>query len=224
MKVVFDLYGTLFDIESVKNQCEKLFPGHGEKIAKAWNRKIIEYIQIRQLVNKYKDYRLVVKDALEYVLEKNEFDCTNKKIAQCMEAFDHLDAFSSVTIALNAISKEDKYIFSNGNKKMIENVIRHSELNNDFSDIIAIEGMGVYKPSPQSFDILQNKLPELKDDILYVSSNKWNIIAAHDFGYKTAWINRTFIGLEHFDITPDYEFQSFTGLLNLYQGYKTDSN
>lgn len=213
--VVFDLYGTLFDIDSVSAKCEKLFPGNGEKIAKAWRQKLIEYIHVRQLLHQYKAFSLVIKDSLEYVLERHEFDYSIKDINECIEAYDMLEPFNETVQVLNSIVEYDKVIFSNGNKEMIEALIDYSEVENNFKSIISLEEFSLYKPDPNSYELLHEQLNLDKNEILFISSNKWDIIGAQNFGYQTAWVNRYYSEFEHIDAKPDYEFQNLFGLKSI---------
>lgn len=213
--IVFDIYGTLFDIDSVKNKCEKLFPGNGEKIAKAWRQKLIEYIHVRQLVNQYKPFSLVVKDSLEYVLDRNEYDYDSEDVSECVNKYNKLEAFPETEQVLNQLENIDKIVFSNGNEEMILTVLEHAHIEDKFKHIVALEEIGLYKPDSNSYKYLYEKLDLNKEDILFVSSNKWDIIGAQNFGYKTAWINRYLTEFEHIDVEPDYEYQTLYGLISL---------
>lgn len=213
--LVFDLYGTLFDINSVQGKCEKLFPGNGEKIAKAWRHKLIEYTHVRQLVDQYKPFSKVIKDALEYVLDRNEFDYSLKDIHECMEAYDRLTVFPEVSQTLNEMTRVDKVIFSNGNREMIEKVLVHSNIENSFKYILSLEEFAMYKPNSNAYMLLEEKVECEKNEVLFVSSNKWDIVGAQKFGFQTAWINRNFSEFEYIEVEPDYEFQSIYGVKDL---------
>ena len=213
--VVFDIYGTLFDINSIQEKCEKLFPGNGEKIAKAWRHKLIEYTHVRQLVDQYKPFSKVIKDSLEYVLDRNDFDYSLSDVNECVEEYYRLQVFPEVTQSLNDISHIDKVIFSNGNQEMIQKVLKHSNIDSSFKHILALEEFGMYKPNSNGYVLLEERIPYEKQEILFVSSNKWDIVGAQKFGFKTAWINRNFSEFEYIEVEPDFEFQSIYGVKNL---------
>lgn len=210
--IVFDLYGTLFDVESVKHKFEKQFPGNGDKIAKNWRQKLIEYIHIRQLVQQYKPFSLVLSDSLEYVLERNGYDYSLNDIKSGVEEYKRLDTFNELNELFGSIREYRKVIFSNGNRNMIHTLLHHAEMENEFDDIVSLEEFGVYKPDSNSYKLLQEKLKQNQEEVLFVSSNKWEIIGAQNYGYKTAWINRNFSEFEYIDVKPDYEFQTLYGL------------
>lgn len=213
--VVYDLYGTLFDIDSVREKCEKLFPGNGDRIAKAWRYKLIEYTHVRQLVDEYKPFSKVIRDSLEYVLSRNDFDYSLKEINECMAAYNQLTPFPEVTHTLKDLSEVDQIIFSNGNKDMIEQVLDNSNITNYFKFILSLESFGVYKPDSNGYALLEENIPYNKDEVLFVSSNKWDIVGAQKFGFQTAWVNRNFSDFEYIEVKPDFELQSLYSIKDL---------
>lgn len=213
--VVYDLYGTLFDINSVNEICEKLFPGNGDRIAKAWRYKLIEYTHVRQLVDEYKPFSKVIRDSLEYVLSRNDFDYSLRDINECMAAYNRLALFSEVQSTLKELSEVDQIIFSNGNKDMIEQVLDYSNINHYFKFILSLEEFGVYKPDANGYVLLEESIPYDKNKVLFVSSNKWDIVGAQKYGFQTAWVNRNFSDFEYIEVKPDFECQSLYSIKDL---------
>lgn len=210
--IVFDIYGTLFDINSLREDCEKVYPGNGEKIAKAWKYKLIENIHVRQLVDQYKPFSSVLCDALEYVLDRKDFDYTVKDIQTCVKGYEQLEIFPEVQHVLKEWNDIDKVIFSNANKQMIDALLKQAAIDTYFKDIIPLEGYGMYKANGNSYKILIEQLNVKKDEVLFISTNKWDIVSAQKFGFQTAWINRHLSEFEYLEVQPNYEFQSLYGL------------
>ncbi|WP_163526852.1 haloacid dehalogenase type II [Halobacillus ihumii] len=186
---VFDAYGTLFDVHSVKDAIHRSYPEKGPDISKDWRDRQIHYCMIRQLIQGYRPFDLVTKWALIDALAANDADYNEETIEQLMNQYQRLEPYNEVSqLAVNNPHKE-LTIFSNGTRSMLHPLLENNQLTNSFS-LISADDPKVYKPHPDAYRFAQEKLNQEKEDILFFSSNPWDIAGAAQYGFHTAWVNR----------------------------------
>ncbi len=210
--LVFDVYGTLFDVHSVKEQAEALYPDHGEAISKRWREKQLEYSFLRQLNGQYVPFSQVTQDALRYTLLELKLHVTEEQITTLMETYLTLDVYPEVSSVLETMADKRLVVFSNGSHDMLDPLIEQSGLADRFEHLVSVDDIKQYKPAPASYMHALNTLGLKREDILFMSSNGWDITGAKSFGFKTAWINRNGLPVEELNLDPDRIYDDLTGI------------
>jgi 2-haloacid dehalogenase len=207
--LVFDAYGTLYDVHSVMRRCEACFPGKGTALSQLWRAKQLEYTWQRSLMQRYAPFSTVTRDALAY-------SCA----ALGLDAAPHLDALMAEYLALapfpevpKALSRltMKKAILSNGSPDMLEPLVRNSGLR--FDAVLSVDELKVYKPAPQVYELAVRRLGVAKERIGFVSSNCWDALGAKSFGFHVYWINRGRAPLDRLGFRPDAEIHSLDEVL-----------
>jgi len=189
--IVFDAYGTLFDVHSVVQACEREFPGQGAALSREWRAKQLEYTWLRSLMARYEDFSRVTASALEFACAASGLSLTAEAKGRLMEEYVHLALFPEVRDALTALSSHKLGILSNGSPSMLETLVENSGLKGTFALILSADYVKCYKPSPAVYQLAPTRLKTERAAIGFVSSNYWDISGAASFGFQTFWINRT---------------------------------
>ncbi|WP_407193722.1 haloacid dehalogenase type II [Bradyrhizobium sp. STM 3566] len=188
--VVFDAYGTLYDIQSVADVTEDAFPGYGEIITQVWRIKQLEYTWLRSLMQRYQDFTVVTRDSLAYTLRVLGLAYENETFERVIEKYLHLDLYPDAAETLAALKPRKLAILSNGDPDMLDALVRNSGLDALLDATISIDAKKVFKPSPQAYELIGEVLGTAPDEVLFVSSNPWDAAGAKSFGLKVAWIER----------------------------------
>lgn len=188
--VVFDAYGTLFDVHSAVQKCEEVFPGYGIQISQLWRQKQLEYTWLRSLMNKYRDFWQISADALDYTLQDLHLAYDTDTVYQILNQYLHLQLFPEVTQALEKFQPRKLAILSNGSPKMLTEVVRNTGLEGTFTQIISVDALRTYKPRPEVYNLAEEKLQIAKEEILFISANGWDVAGARSYGFTVGWVNR----------------------------------
>jgi 2-haloacid dehalogenase len=188
--VVFDAYGTLYDVQSVANVTEESFPGYGEIITQIWRIKQLEYTWLRSLMRRYEDFSVVTRESLAYTLR-----CLGLKYDVCaferlMDKYLHLDLYPDALASLAAIKHKKLAILSNGSPDMLNALVKNSGLERVLDATISIDEKKVFKPSPDAYILIEQTLHIPPSEVLFISSNPWDACGAKAFGLNVAWIER----------------------------------
>lgn len=210
---VFDVYGTLFDVIAIKEQCEELFPGHGEAISQTWRTKQVEYFMMRQLMEKYRSFAEVTRSALKYALESEGLESTEAIERQLMDAYLHLPLYEESQAVLRELQDHKLVVFSNGSHDMLDPLIENAGIQGLLDEALSVDDIGQFKPAPAAYQYALSRLGIERDEVLFMSSNGWDISGAKNFGFRTAWINRKQAPVEQLGLEPDYVFSDLKGLL-----------
>ncbi|MBI3022772.1 MAG: haloacid dehalogenase type II [Thaumarchaeota archaeon] len=214
--IVFDLYGTLFDVSSVADTCERLFPGRGNQLSQLFREKQIEYTWRASLTNHYSNFEAITERAIRFVLENLGLDYNGGVLESLQSAYLELKPFEEVPEALKLMKgRATLAILSNGTQKTIRAVLARSSMLSLFDKIISVDLVRTYKPSPKVYALAPRILRVPKSKILFVSSNSWDAAGAKAFGLKVAWINRK--GQRAFDglgYRPDFEIPDLAALVS----------
>jgi 2-haloacid dehalogenase len=192
--VVFDAYGTLYDIQSVAAVTEQAFPGYGEIITQIWRIKQLEYTWLRSLMRRYEDFSVVTRQSLAYTLRILGLRPGEGAFERIMEKYLHLDLYPDAAAALAAMRGRKLAILSNGSSDMLNALVRNSGLDQVLDATISIDAARTFKPSPDAYALIESRLGVQPADVLFVSSNPWDACGAKAFGLNVAWIER---------VTPD---------------------
>jgi 2-haloacid dehalogenase len=211
--LLFDVYGTLFDVYSVKEKCGGLFHGKGEEISILWRQKQLEYSFLRQLMGQYEPFINVTKDSLKYAINKLNLEYNQEKEYALIEAYKNLCYYPEVETVLKQMKHKKLAVFSNGSRDMLEPLIQNSGLSILFEEIISVDDIKQYKPTPASYSYALNILGLQREEVLFMSSNGWDISGAKNFGFKTAWINRSNLPIEELNLKPNAIYTDLNGIL-----------
>jgi 2-haloacid dehalogenase len=211
--LVFDVYGTLFDVYSVKEKCDALFHGKGEEISFLWRQKQLEYSFLRQLMGQYKPFINITKDSLKYAVNKLNLEYNQEIEYALIEAYKNLSYYLEVETVLKQMKPKKLAVFSNGSRDMLEPLIQNSGLSILFEEIISVDDIKQYKPTPASYSYALNILELEREEVLFMSSNGWDISGAKNFGFKTAWINRNNLPVEELNLKPHAIYTDLNGIL-----------
>ena len=201
---VFDAYGTLFDVHSVV-EAGRALTGDPQALSTLWRQKQLEYTWLRALMGRYEDFWAVTEAALRWALGRLGIRAGEAEIARLMEAYLSLATYPEVPDALAAMAGTPLGILSNGSPKMLAAAVRSSGLEGRLSHVLSVDAVRTYKPSPAVYELGTRAFGLPASDILFVSSNGWDVAGAKAFGYRVCWCNRLGAPTENLGVTPDLE-------------------
>jgi 2-haloacid dehalogenase len=205
--LVFDAYGTLFDVHSVTALAEQLAPGNGSKLSLLWRTKQLEYTWLQSLMatpeRPRQDFGHVTAAALDYALTALDVALAAEARRALLAAYLTLDAFPDASRALAALAPRPRIVLSNGTLAMLDPVVRHAGLDAHLDAVLSVDAAGIYKPSPRVYALAVAHLRVAPARIGFVSSNGWDAIGAKAFGFTTFWINRGGAPLDRHGPAPD---------------------
>lgn len=188
--VVFDAYGTLYDIQSVAAVTEEAFPGYGEIITQIWRIKQLEYTWLRSLMRRYQDFSVITQDSLAYAIRVLGLKHDAATFERIMEKYLHLDLYPDAMTALVAMKGRKLAILSNGSTGMLNALVRNSGLDRVLDATISIDSQKIFKPASDAYTLIETTLGVPPAEVLFVSSNPWDACGAKSFGLNVAWIER----------------------------------
>ena len=201
--LVFDAYGTLFDVHSVAQRCESFWPGAGTQLSQLWRAKQLEWTWQRSLMRRYVPFSQVTRDALAHACAALRLALDAEKSDRLMRDLLALALYPDARVALDALRSAGcrLAILTNGSRDMIEPLVAHSEL--AFDAVISVDEVGVFKPAPEVYALAVKRLGVAAGETGFVSSNCWDALGAKSFGFRVWWINRTGAPLDRLDCEPD---------------------
>lgn len=188
--VVFDAYGTLYDIQSVAAVTEQAFPGYGDIITQIWRIKQLEYSWLRSLMRRYQDFSVVTRESLTYTLRCLGLAYDEQAFARIMDKYLHLDLYPDALASLGAMKDRKLAILSNGSPDMLNALVKNSGLDRVLAATISVDANKVFKPSPEAYTLIESTLHIAPSEVLFISSNPWDVCGAKSFGLNVAWIER----------------------------------
>jgi 2-haloacid dehalogenase len=187
---VFDAYGTLFDVQSVSRVIDVAFPVHSDYITQVWRLKQLEYSWLRSLMGRYEDFLTVSRESLGYTLGTLGLSVDEALFARILNAYDNLSPYPEVKQALEALKDYRLAILSNGSPGMLEALVRNTGLDQYLEAVISVDAKKVFKPDPRAYQLIQERLNVLPEEVVFVSSNGFDVAGAGSFGLKVARIER----------------------------------
>ena len=213
--IIFDAYGTLFDVNSAAEKCKDKIGDKWEPFANFWRTTQLEYTWLRSLMGRHKDFWQITEDSLDKSMKAFNIDSLMKN--ELLNLYKILSPYKEVSETLNAL-KEKKFklaILSNGTPSLLNELVKSNNLNNLFDDIFSIEEVGVYKPDFKVYDIPVKKYKIKKDEIAFLSANTWDVSGGGNYGYQAIWVNRNNNIFDNLDYKPTNEIKSLKELTNL---------
>lgn len=210
--LVFDAYGTLFDVHSVTRLADELWPGRGAQLSQLWRTKQLEYTWLRSLMQRHEPFERVTEAALRYACGALglAFDAGHHR--RLMDAYLHLDPFPEVRDALAALGGIRLAILSNGSPAMLAPVVANAGLADAIRDVLSVEDVGVFKPDPRVYRLAVERLGVPTESIGFVSSNCWDALGAKSYGFRVFWVNRGGLPVDGLGCTPDHVVTSLADL------------
>jgi len=213
--LVFDAYGTLFDVHSVISTCNEIFPDKGPMISQIWRAKQLEYSWLRSQMGRYEDFWKVTEAALVYACKSLRLECSAEARKRLMEAYLHLNPYPEVPETLRALGKYKRAILSNGAPRMLRAAVESAGLTGMFVQVLSVDAVKRFKPDPRVYALAPKRLRVPKSAIGFVSSNFWDIAGAKAFGLHAFWVNRSGAPAEELGLRPDATLDSLAGLPGL---------
>jgi len=212
--VVFDAYGTLFDVYSIQALAETLYPGMGADIAVKWRDKQIEYTRLITQSDPhnpagsryFRPFWELTRLSLEYTLDRLKLDRASGQTDQLMQQYAHLTAFPENLTVLEEIKAMGltTAILSNGSLDMLLSAVNSAGMDDVLDHIISVDAVRLFKTSPESYALVQQTIPVQQDEVLFVSSNAWDALGATWFGFTTHWVNRQGLPFEALSPQPHF--------------------
>ena len=213
--VVFDAYGTLFDVHSVIARCERKFPGRGAELSKVWRAKQLEYTWLRSLTGQYEDLWKVTESAVVFACRSLNLACPPQTREELMESYLHLDTFPDVRPTLAKLSQYKLAVLSNGSPKMLAAAVESAGLKGMFTGVISADEVKIYKSSPRTYGLVSKHLGVPDSAVAFASSNFWDIAGANSFGFWTCWVNRSKLPEDELGVRPDVAVDTLDGLVGV---------
>ena len=213
--IIFDAYGTLFDVNSAAEKCKSKIGDKWENFANYWRTTQLEYTWLRSLMNKHKDFWQVTEDSLEKSMKVFKIDFGMKN--ELLNLYKILSTYPEVRETLE-ILKNKKYklsILSNGTPSLLNELVKSNNLQNLFDDIFSIEEVGIFKPSSKVYDIPIKKYNIKNNEVAFLSANTWDISGGGNYGYKSIWVNRNNSIFDNLDYIPQTEIENLSELTSL---------
>ena len=213
--IIFDAYGTLFDVNSAAEKCKGKIGDKWESFANYWRTTQLEYTWLRSLMNRHKDFWQVTEDSLDKSMKEFKINLAMRN--ELLNLYKKLSTFPEVKGALNDLKKKNYKIsiLSNGTPALLNELVSSNNLDNFFDDIFSIEEVGIYKPDSKVYDLPIKKYQIKKDEVAFLSANTWDVSGGGNFGYNSIWVNRNKNIFDNLDYKPKNEVENLTQLLDI---------
>tara|TARA_B100001123_G_scaffold66209_1_gene73622 strand:+ start:185 stop:847 length:663 start_codon:yes stop_codon:yes gene_type:complete len=212
--IIFDAYGTLFDVNSAAEKCKNKIGDKWEPFSNYWRTIQLEYTWLRSLMKRHKDFWKITEDSLDKSMEVFKIDFSIRN--ELLDLYRVLSTFSEVNDVLKKL-KEKKYklaILSNGTPSLLNELVSSNNLENIFDDVLSIEEVKTYKPHPNVYNIPIKRYQINKNNVAYLSANTWDVSAAGNYGFNAVWVNRNNSVFDNLDYVPKHEIKHLGELLD----------
>ena len=213
--IIFDAYGTLFDVNSAAEKCKNKIGEKWEPFANYWRTTQLEYTWLRSLMGRHQDFWKVTEQSLDKSMKVFQIDTSMRD--ELLNLYKVLSTFPEVKETLKKL-KEKNYklsILSNGTPSLLKQLVSSNNLESIFDDVLSIEEVKIYKPHPNVYNIPIKKYQIEKNQFAYLSSNTWDVSAAGNFGFNAVWVNRNKNIFDNLDYKPITEINNLSDLNNL---------
>ena len=213
--VVFDAYGTLFDVNSAAKRCKDKIGAKWETFANFWRTTQLEYTWLRSLMKRHKNFWDITEDSLDKSMKV--FNINKNMKNELLSLYKILSPYPEVKGVLEDLKKKNfkLAILSNGTHDLLNELVESNKLNNLFDDLFSIEEVKIYKPDPRVYEIPIKKYKIKSDEITFLSANTWDVSGGGNFGYNSIWVNRHNSIFDILDFQPKNEISNLTQLLDI---------
>ena len=213
--IIFDAYGTLFDVNSAAEKCKDKIGDKWEGFANFWRTTQLEYTWLRSLMNRHKDFWQVTEDSLDKSIKVFNIDPSMRN--ELLNLYKILSPYKEVPETLKTLREKNfkLAILSNGTPSLLDELVKSNHLDNLFDDIFSIEQVGVYKPSSRVYDLPIKKYNINKSEVAFLSANTWDVSGGGNYGYQSIWVNRNNNIFDNLDFRPKYQITDLNKLIQL---------
>ena len=213
--VVFDAYGTLFDVNSAAEKCKDKIGDNWESFANFWRTTQLEYTWLRSLMKRHKDFWRVTEDSLDKSMKVFKIDMGMKK--DLLNLYKVLSPYPEVTEVLKSLKNKNFKIaiLSNGTPALLNDLVQSNNLSHLFDDLFSIEEVKIYKPDSKVYDLPVKKYKIKPDEVTFLSANTWDVSGGGNYGYNAVWVNRNKAIFDNLDFKATFEVNNLTQLLDL---------
>ena len=213
--IIFDAYGTLFDVNSAAEKCKSKIGDKWENFANYWRKTQLEYTWLRSLMGRHKDFWQITEDSLDKSMKAFNIDSAMKN--ELLDLYKILTPYPEVKETLKNL-KDKKYklaILSNGTPSLLNELVKSNDLQDLFDDIFSIEEVKIYKPSSKVYDMPIKKYNIKKEEAAFLSANTWDVSGGGNYGFSSVWVNRNNNIFDNLDYTPKNEISGLNQLLDI---------
>ena len=213
--IIFDAYGTLFDVNSAAEKCKDKIGDKWEGFANFWRTTQLEYTWLRSLMNRHKDFWQVTEDSLDKSMKAFNIDHSMKN--ELLNLYKVLSPFKEVPETLKTL-KEKNFklaVLSNGTPSLLNELVRSNDLDDLFDDLFSIEEVGTYKPDSKVYELPIKKYKIEKNEVAFLSANTWDVSGGGNYGFNSIWVNRNKSIFDNLDYKPHTEIENLSELISL---------
>ena len=213
--IIFDAYGTLFDVNSAAEKCKEKIGDKWESFSNYWRTTQLEYTWLRSLMKRHKNFWEITEDSLDKSMKVFNIEPSMKN--ELLDLYKVLSSYPEVKDTLNELKKK-KYklaILSNGTPSLLDQLVSNNNLDNIFDDIFSVEEAGIFKPDSKVYDIPIKKYKIQKQEITFLSANTWDVSGGGNFGYNSIWVNRNNGIFDNLDYSPNKQVKNLRDLLDI---------
>ena len=212
--IIFDAYGTLFDVNSAAEKCKDKIGDKWEGFANYWRTTQLQYTWLRSLMKRHKNFWQITEDSLDKSMKAYTID--NSMRNELLDLYKILSPFNEVPEVLKSLKKKKLKlaILSNGTPDLLYQLVKSNNLENIFDDLFSIEEVGVYKPDSKVYDIPTKKYQIQKNEVAFLSANTWDVSGAGNYGYNSIWVNRSENIFDNLDYQPSLQIKNLKELLD----------
>ena len=213
--IVFDAYGTLFDVNSAAKKCKDKIGDKWEEFANFWRTTQLEYTWLRSLMNRHKNFWEVTEDSLDKSMRIFKIDKSLKN--ELLNLYKVLSPYPEVKNVLKNLKKNNfkLAILSNGTPELLKELVNSNSLDSFFDDLFSIEEVKVYKPDFRVYEIPIKRYKIKANEITFLSANTWDVSGGGNYGYNSVWVNRNKSEFDILDYQPNNEINNLTQLLDI---------
>ena len=213
--IIFDAYGTLFDVNSAAEKCKDKIGDKWESFANFWRTTQLEYTWLRSLMKRHKDFWQITEDSLDKSMKAFSIDPSMKN--ELMNLYKVLSPFKEVPETLKKLKGKNfkLAILSNGTPSLLDELVKSNNLDKLFDDIFSIEEVGIYKPDSRVYDLPIKKYKIKNSEVMFLSANTWDVSGGGNYGYQSIWVNRNNNIFDNLDYKPSNQIKDLTELFSL---------
>ncbi len=213
--IIFDAYGTLFDVNSAAEKCKNKIGAKWEGFANFWRTTQLEYTWLRSLMGRHKDFWQITEDSLDKSMRTFNIDASMKN--ELLSLYKVLSPFKEVPETLEKLKEKNLKlaILSNGTPSLLKELVKSNNLDNLFDDLFSIEEVGIYKPDSKVYDLPIKKYKIKSNEVAFLSANTWDVSGGGNYGYNSIWVNRNNNIFDNLDYKPNNQVKNLSELINL---------